>query len=192
MSTVVLFPSVLGVREGVRDAAARFRAVGHAVHIVDLYDGKVFDDYGQAGTFVEALGYPVLMQSALNATRELTGPLVCAGFSNGGAMSEYVATQRSDVSHVLNFAGALPLSLLGVPDWPQHTAVQLHYAEADPFRQPAWVAEFVAAISASGARFESYLDYPGAGHLFSDASLPAEYDAESAELMFARALDFIR
>ncbi|GAA1206737.1 hypothetical protein GCM10009655_02330 [Rhodoglobus aureus] len=33
-------------------------------------------------------------------------------------------------------------------------------------------------------------DYPGAGHLFTDSSLPAEFDAESTELLWSRVLPF--
>ena len=38
-----------------------------------------------------------------------------------------------------------------------------------------WMAEI--------ALFHSVLDYPGAGHLFTDASLPDEYDPSAAELL---------
>ena len=33
--------------------------------------------------------------------------------------------------------------------------------------------------------------YPGSGHLFTDPSLPEEYDAEAAELAWQRALAFV-
>ena len=64
MTTVALFHSVLGVREGVTDAAARLRAAGHEVLVVDQYDGRVFDDYGPAGAYVEEVGFPALMAAA--------------------------------------------------------------------------------------------------------------------------------
>jgi dienelactone hydrolase len=51
MTTVVLFPSVLGVRQGVLDAAERLRADGHGVHLIDLYDGRTFEDYEPAMSF---------------------------------------------------------------------------------------------------------------------------------------------
>jgi hypothetical protein len=34
-------------------------------------------------------------------------------------------------------------------------------------------------------------DYPGSGHLFSDPSLPAEYDAAVTETFWANALPFV-
>lgn len=41
-ASIALFHSVLGVRTGVLDAAARLRAAGHDVQVVDQYDGRVF------------------------------------------------------------------------------------------------------------------------------------------------------
>ena len=46
MASIALFHSVLGVRPGVLDAAARLRAAGHEVLVGDQYGGRVFDDYG--------------------------------------------------------------------------------------------------------------------------------------------------
>ena len=94
MSTVALFHSVLGVRPGVRDAADRLRAAGHVVHVVDQYDGRVFDSYEEASAFAEGIGYPALMASALAAVEGLPEDLVVMGFSNGGGMATYVAGNR--------------------------------------------------------------------------------------------------
>lgn len=41
MAAVALFHSVLGIRDGVHDAAVRLRAAGHEVRVVDQYDGRV-------------------------------------------------------------------------------------------------------------------------------------------------------
>lgn len=61
MSHIALFHSVLGVRPGVLDAAERLRAEGHDVTVVDQYEGRVFDDYGEADEFARSIGYPALM-----------------------------------------------------------------------------------------------------------------------------------
>ena len=94
MASIALFHSVLGVRQGVLDAAGRLRAAGHDVRVVDQYGGRVFDHYEEASAFAESIGYPVLMQRASDAVQDLPDGFVVAGFSNGGGMSEYVATQR--------------------------------------------------------------------------------------------------
>jgi dienelactone hydrolase len=179
MTTVALFHSVLGVREGVTDAAARLRAAGHEVLVVDQYDGRVFDDYGAAGAHAEEVGFPALMARAADAVRGLPDGFVAAGFSNGAGMAEHVATQRR-VSGVLLVSGALPMAVLGAPSWPAGLPAQLHRATGDPFRSDEWDRALADDVAAAGGDLE-VLEYPVDGHLFTDPGLPAEYDAEATE-----------
>lgn len=189
MSTVALFHSVLGVRPGVLDAAQRLRAAGHEVHVVDQYDGRVFDGYEEAAAFAEGIGYPALMARAEAVVSGLPDGFVVAGFSNGGGMAEYVATRRH-VSGVVLLSGTLPLEVLGAAAWPAGVPAQVHYAVDDPFRQQAWVDAVVGAVRAAGAPVETF-DYAGSGHLFTDPSLPEEYDPEAAEQLWSRVLPFV-
>ena len=116
MTTVALFHSVLGVRQGVLDTAERLRQDGHDVLVVDLFDGRTFDDYRPDMSFAwEELGPQVLVGRAVEG---LPGGFVSAGFSLGCVMAVHVATQRT-VSSVLMIAGAIPVSALGDDDrWP--------------------------------------------------------------------------
>jgi dienelactone hydrolase len=195
MTRIALFHSVLGVRPGVLAAAEVFRDAGHQVRVIDQYDGRVFSDYEEASVFAQSIGYPALMSSALNAVADDDGPFVTAGFSNGAGMAEYVAAARGGrsggVQGSLQFAGALPLELGGLTHWPSDTPVQLHYSVDDPFRNDGWMAPFGDQVRASGSVIETFLDYPGRGHLFTDASLPDEYDEASTALAFDRALEFL-
>jgi len=187
MTRIALFHSVLGVRPGVHDGAERLRAAGHEVLVVDQYDGRVFDDYEEAGAFSEEIGYPELMRRAIAAVEGEPDELVAVGFSNGGGMAEYVATARP-VGGVVMLSGALPLAMLGVEAWPQGVPAQIHYALDDPLRNQEWidaVAEQVRAV----ATLEVF-DYEGGGHLFTDPSLPDEYDAPAAALLWERVLAF--
>ena len=190
MTRIALFHSVLGVRPGVVDAADRLRADGHEVLVVDQFDGRVFDDYEVAGRHTDEIGFPELMRRALSAVEELPDGFVAAGFSNGAGMAEYVATQRR-CAGVLLFSGALPPAMLGATGWPAVTPVQLHYTTGDPGRHQDWIDALAADVRQAGAPFELF-DYPGTGHLFTDPSLPAEYDAPAAELLWERALAFCR
>jgi dienelactone hydrolase len=190
MTTIALFHSVLGVRPGVEDAATRLRAYGHEVHVVDQYNGRSFEDYAVAAAYVEKLGFPALMQAALDLTADLPDGFVVAGFSNGAGMAEHVALHRHVGAAVL-LSGALPLSFLGAEAWPAGVPVQLHYAASDPNRNQEWVDQFLAAVRSSGARAEFH-EYAGSGHLFTDASRSGEYDAEATEMLWKHVQDFLQ
>ncbi len=196
---IVLFHSVLGVRQGVTAAADRLRAAGHTVHVPNLYDeGVVFDDYEQAIAYVESIGsYAELLKRTREAVADLPTEMVYAGFSNGGASAEYLAATRPAAKAALLFSAALPLEMLleingeASQPWPPNVPVQLHYTVDDPFRdEPGMLESFRQSVQASGSRFDFY-EYPGDGHLFTDATLPQEYDAEAAEQLWSRVLAFL-
>lgn len=188
MTDIALFHSVLGIRPGIAVAADRLRAAGHDVVVVDQYEGRVFDDYDEADEFAQAIGYPRLMGRAAAAVRGLPDGFIAAGFSNGGGMAEFVATVRP-VSGVLMFSGALALDMIGVNAWPANVPAQIHYTTEDPFRNQGAIDAVAAQVSAAGASVEVF-DYPGKGHLFTDASLPTEYDQQAADLLWSRVLPF--
>jgi dienelactone hydrolase len=190
MTSVALFHSVLGVRPGVLAAADLLRSHGHSVTVVDQYDGQVFDDYQEAGTFAAGIGYPALMQSAAEAVSGWTSPFVVAGFSNGGGMAQYVAANHDAVIGALLLSGVIDPAVIGVEHWPGTVAVQTHYTVGDPFRNQAWLDAAEAVVVASGAWIETF-DYPGAGHLFTDPSMSAEYQPDEAEWLWPRALAFL-
>lgn len=185
---IALFHSVLGIRPGVTDAADRLRAAGHTVRVVDQYDGRSFDDYAEAGVFAREIGYPALMALAVDRVVDLPDGFVAAGFSNGGGIAQHVATQCR-VSGVLMLSGVLSLEMLGAPQWPAGVPAQIHYTLGDPFRPQGSIESVTAAIRAAGGRIEAF-DYPGDGHLFTDPSLPAEYDAQQSEVLWERVLRF--
>ena len=184
---VAIYHSVLGVRPGLIDVAARFNAAGHRVELVDQYDGRTFDSYDEASAFVEGIGFPALLASALDGVAHLDDGFVAAGFSNGAGMAEYVATQRS-VSGVVLLSGAIPLNVLGVESWPAGVPAQIHATTRDPFRNQEWVDVLVSSIQET-SKVEVF-DYDGDGHLFTDPSLPMEYEPENAEKLWGRVIEF--
>ena len=191
MSSIALFHSVLGVRPGVHAAADLLRSHGHMVRVVDQYEGRVFDSYDEASAFANDIGYPALMTSAARAVEDMpTAGFVCAGFSNGGGMSQHIAGMNSSVRGVLLLSGVFDPSMMGLTEWPATVAVQIHYSADDQFRNQGWIDSFDVLVRNAGAAVESF-DYPGTGHLFSDQSLAGEYDPVSAELLWRRALVFL-
>ena len=117
MAIVAVFHSVLGVTPGLVEFAAKLKRPGREVHVIDQYDGQVFDDYDEAGAYVDEVGFPDLMAKAIQAVLDLPDGFVPLGFSNGAGMAEYVAALRP-VSAVVMIGGALPLETIGVT-WPK-------------------------------------------------------------------------
>lgn len=188
MAQIALFHSVLGVRPGIVDAADRLRAAGHDVLVVDQYEGRTFDDYDEAGPYAESIGFPVLMQRAVDGVAGLADGFVTLGFSNGGGMAEYVATQRK-VAGAVMISGVLPVAMLGAAGWPAGVPAQVHYGGEDALRRQDWVDTFLAEAATAGAEVECF-DYPGAGHLFTDASRAGEYHPDAAAQLWSRVLAF--
>lgn len=191
MTAIALFPSVLGVRPGILDAAQRLRQAGHDVLVVDLYGGRTFDEYEPAMAYAhEEVGLEELMRRAREAVVALPDGLVAAGFSLGCVMAVHVATRRR-VSGVVMIAGAIPVSSFGDGSrWPAGVPAQTHSTVADPWREQDEVDQAVRDVTEGGGTIEVF-DYPGSGHLFTDSTLPAEYDPVATEAMWGRVLAFV-
>jgi dienelactone hydrolase len=188
VAEIAVFHSVLGVRPGVLDAARRLTEAGHQVLVADLFEGEVFDEYSPAMHHAEeVIGHRELLARAARATAALADGMLTLGFSMGAAPAEYIALQRG--AGTVLFAGAVPLIAFHEDSWPGRVAVQLHGMLDDPWREPHLLEAFSKEVRASGAPLEVH-DYPGAGHLFTDASLAEEYDEAAAETAWARVLAF--
>jgi dienelactone hydrolase len=79
--------------------------------------------------------------------------------------------------------------MIGVDAWPAGVPAQIHYMTEDPFRSQGAIDAVVAQAAAAGASVEVF-DYPGVGHLFTDESLPTEYDEQAADLLWSRVVPF--
>lgn len=189
MAQIALFHSVLGIRDGVLDAASRLRAADHAVEVVDYYGaGQRFDDYREASAFVDEVGFPELMGRSLAACEHLDDGFIAMGFSNGGGMAEHVALHRH-VAGVVMASGALPIEMLGATSWPEGVPAQIHYTTDDPFRRQTSIDALTSSVR-ERAPLDVYDDYPGSGHLFTDRSLPGEYSEVAAALFWTRVRAF--
>jgi len=188
MADIVLFHSVLGPRAGVADAADRLRAAGHLVHTPDLYCGEArFDQYDPAIAYQDGIGYRELLRRAADDVAHLPSRLVYMGFSAGGAPAEWLAATRPGAQACLLLHAALPLHAMGLETWPATVPVQVHFMQDDPFRDQAEIDGMAADVRSAGAPFELF-EYAGTGHLFTDPSLPEEFDGAAAETLWGRVL----
>lgn len=191
MTTVVLFHSVLGIRQGELDAAERLRADGHEVLVPDLFEGRVFDAYDPAIAWSDELGLEPLIERALAAVADVPEGFVVGGFSQGSNVAVGVATRRA-VSGVLQLSGLNVVEWFGTDAlWPAGVDSQCHQTLGDPFREDEITEQAGRDVTSAGGKLELF-DYPGDGHLFTDPTLPKEYDAEATELLWSRALPFVR
>lgn len=187
---IVVYHSVLGVRQGERHMAALLERLGFAVQVPDLYDGKVFNHYDEAIQFFEEMGVAGLIERAKKALEGENGPFIFTGFSNGGALAEVMALQYPETVGCILFHAALPITEIGAAEWPRQVPVQLHYADEDPWREEEYVKKFLQQVEASGAAIQ-FCEYQSTGHLFSDNTLPDEYSKEETEKMYRNVIDFL-
>jgi dienelactone hydrolase len=190
MTTIVLFPSVLGVRPGITDAADLLREHGHEVVVLNPTDAPVSDDYDTAIARAQAIDEADLQARLARAAADVPGPFVVLGFSFGVVLAESLALQRpDDVRGAVLFAGAIPLEYLH-GTWPAGVPVQVHETLEDPFRDPGFAEALAGDVEASGGRAEVF-HYPGSGHLFTDASKADEYQPADAALAWERVLELL-
>lgn len=190
MTTVVVLPSVLGLRQGVLDAATLLREHGHVVHVLHPTGVPVDDDYTAAVARIEALDHAAVLAATIEQARSVPGPFAVLGFSHGVLLAEHLATSRpQDVRGAVLLGGAIPVEHLGAP-WPPGVPVLVHETVDDPWRDAGFAEQLAADVEAAGGRAE-VLHHPGSGHLFTDASLPAEYQPVEARVTWDRVLAFL-
>ena len=185
MATILLFHSVLGLRDAEAALAARFRAAGHEVVLPDLYDGQRSNDYDRGFAIRDRVGWDTMIARAQAAAAPLPPATVLAGVSLGAQVAGEVWATRPDTAGVLLLHGPCEIPIdarAGLP-------VQAHLAEPEPFDDEGFLADWAEGARRAGVAFELFR-YPGAGHYFTDASLP-DHDASAARLATDRALGLL-
>lgn len=173
---MVLFHSMFGLRPVELSAAERLRGAGHRVVTPDLFAGKVADDHGSVPAvedgfaLMDRIGWETIVARAHDAVRDLPPSTVLGGFSMGVGVVGSVWPDR------LSSAGVFLLhATTTVPEGiPAGTPVQAHVGDGDRFAPPDEIAALRASGEHAGAEVSLYT-YPGAGHFYSDPSLP-DYD----------------
>jgi dienelactone hydrolase len=188
MAEVVVFHHVHGLTSGIRGFADTLTQAGHTVHVPDLYDGRVFDDFAEGLAHAQEIGFGTILERGRQAAEQLPAEIVYAGFSLGVMPAQMLAQTRPGARGALLLSACLPTDEFG-DGWPAGVPVQIHGMDADPFFAEEGDLDAARALVASTEEATLFL-YPGDKHLFADAALPS-YDEQAATLMTQRVLGFL-
>ncbi len=188
MAEMVVFHHAHGLTSGVRDFAERLGRAGHTVHVPDLYEGRVFDDFEEGVAYAQDVGFGTIIERGQRATEGLPSEVVYAGFSLGVLPAQMLAQSRPGARGALLFHACVPTSEFG-DAWPRGVPVQIHGMDADEFFVEEGDLDAARTLVATTTDAELFL-YPGKQHLFADNSLPS-YDEQAAALLTERALSFL-
>jgi len=188
MAEVLLFHHAHGLTTGVRDFADRLRNAGHVVHVPDLYDGRVFEDFEQGLAYAGEVGFGTIIERGQAAAEGLPDELVHAGFSLGAMPAQKLAQSQPGARGALLLHSCVPPSEFG-GEWPTGVPVQIHGMDADPFFAGEGDIDAARVLVQSTDDAELFV-YPGDQHLFADPSLPS-YDESASRLLTERVLAFL-
>ena len=188
MAEVLLFHHAQGLTEGVIAFADRLREAGHPVHAPDLYDGRTFQTLDEGIGYAREVGFGKVQERGLRAADALPSDLTYAGFSLGVMAAQQLAQTRPGARAALLFESCVPPAEFESP-WPVGVPVQIHGMDADPFFAGEGDIDAARALVDEADDAELFV-YPGERHLFADSSL-SSYDADAAELLTQRVLDFL-
>ena len=184
MVRIVLFHSILGLRDAERAIADRFREAGHSVLLPDLYAGRTAGTYAAGFALRDEIGAETVDGRARDALGEASADAVLAGVSAGAARIGRLWRDRPGTRGALLLCGPADWAGLPRPDLP----VAVHLARPDPFEDEAVLDAWAADARASSAL--AVHRYDGVGHFFLDPALP-DYHAGAAELCLERCLAFL-
>ncbi|MFI6169447.1 dienelactone hydrolase family protein [Nocardia sp. NPDC051052] len=182
---IVLFRSVYGLRKVERQAAQRLRAFGHEVHIPDLYAGQTAAILEAGFALKDRIGWDTVAGRAGQVLAELPGTAVLAGLSMGCGVIHDLLPSRPDTAAVLLLHALADLPTGARPGLP----VRGHIAAPDSLTPAEQLTTWQDAAHRKGAAATVHT-YPGAGHFYTDDTLP-DYDHAASELTWHRVIEFL-
>jgi carboxymethylenebutenolidase len=187
---VLLLHPWWGLNQAIRYLAERLAGDGFTVMAPDMFDGTVLttpnDAEAQVKSLTQADGDRIRSGVLATLDQLLAQPdtrgerAAIIGLSFGAMEGTEVAEARSDVAALVCFYS-------GIFEAPSGIAYLGHFAEHDEFDDSAQVPEFEKTLGEGNAAYV----YPGTKHWFLEADRP-EYDADAAEVAYARTVTFLR
>lgn len=182
MAQIVLFHSILGLRDVEYRIADLWRDAGHTVVLPDLFEKKIAADYEEGFALKDAIGEEIIQSRAEAVVGGTQGSLVLAGVSFGAFLIGGL-WERSNVIGSVLLSGVAPWMEPRRPGFP----VSVHVARPDPFDEEEFFGEWIAEAQSIELAMHRYDD---AGHYFLDETLP-DYHAEAAKACLNRTRDFL-
>ncbi len=186
MTSVILFHSVMGLRQVERDAADRMRAAGHEVVTPDLYEGQTASSIAEGFSLMSRIGWSAICRRAETAVAELPDSTVLAGISMGAGVVAHLWPKQRLAKGVLLIHGLADIPNDTHPGLP----LQVHIADPDHFVHDAQMSDWREAAKQAGLEAQLFT-YPRAGHFYTDPASP-DYDAKAAEQTWQRTLAFLK
>jgi len=196
------FPAVVVIHENrglqphIRDVAERFAKEGFLSIAPDALTpagGTPENDQSKASELIRGLNGEDTVDNMVAAVKYLkthplsTGKVGCTGFCWGGAMTNQVAVNSSDLNAAVPYYGRQPsaedVAKIKAP-------IMAHYAGNDPGIN-AGIEAFEAELKKQNKEYQIFI-YDGAGHAFNNDSNPERYNAEAAKLAWGRTISFFK
>lgn len=195
---IVLVQEIFGVSDYIRDRAADLAALGYVVAAPEVYwrlpahdidpDG---DQLGQALALVQQVDWPTAVADValtvehLRGLLEVSGGVGLVGFCFGGGLAFNVAAVEP-VDVLVSYYGSALGDLLHLADQVSVPSLH-HFGTADAYVDEETREAIRKAVTARGARFETY---EGAGHAF-DNPAPMFHAPQAAAEAWATTVRFL-
>lgn len=192
---VIVIHENRGLQPHIKDVARRIALEGFVALAPDAlsHQGGTPEKPEEAGPMFQKLDYEETKQDFVAAVKYLktnpltTGKVGCTGFCWGGAMTNQVAVNATDLDAAVPYYGGQPKS----EEVPKIKApMLLHYAGNDE-RINKGIPDFEAALKSAGVQYQLFM-YEGAGHAFNNDSNPERYNKEAADLAWKRTIEFFK
>src|SRR3954453_20583453 len=127
MAEVLLFHHIQGLTPGIAAWADELRAVGHTVHVPDLFGGRTFDTIEAGAAFASSQDAPDFDALAEAAAAGLPPGGVFIGFSVGVMQAQRLAQIRAGAAGAVLVDAAVPITgEWAFGPWSEDVPVQIH------------------------------------------------------------------